>query len=77
MDNVIFDLGLFVFVLIALAVAFGRVLRPRLAEAIPAFIAFFLLLLGLRMVFGGVHDPGFFRVTGTNLFLGHAKKIAG
>jgi hypothetical protein len=44
-------IAIVVFVLI-LAFAFGPTYKANIAWAIPAFIAFFFLLLGLRMIFG-------------------------
>jgi hypothetical protein len=51
-------LGLFVFVLLILAFFFGPTLKAYLAEAVPAFIAFFFLLLGLRMIIGSTGPEG-------------------
>jgi hypothetical protein len=47
-----------VLVLAVLALVFGPTLRANLAEAVPAFIAFFLLLLGLRMIMPAIGPEG-------------------
>jgi hypothetical protein len=57
-------LGLAVFAFLVFGLAYA--LRPaegvgrHLGETVSAFVAFFLLLLGLRMTIGSVHDPEIF-----------------
>lgn len=45
------------FVLLVLAFALGPAFRASLNEAFPSFIAFFFLLLRLRIAFAEFHDP--------------------
>jgi len=63
MAALIFQVAVFLFILTILAVAFVPVLRESPADATRAFIAFFFLLLGLRLMVGSVGGDG-------NLFLG-------
>jgi hypothetical protein len=58
MQSVIFGTGLVVFVLIILAFAFGPILKPYFTETVPAFIGFFFLLLGLRMMLSPTGPEG-------------------
>ncbi len=51
-------IGAIVLLVVLLAFAFGPVIRAHINEALPAFIAFFLLLLGLRMVFTSAGPEG-------------------
>jgi predicted Na+-dependent transporter len=46
-----------VFLLIGLTFAFGPSRAPVLLDALRAFVAFFFLLLGLRMTFSSIRDP--------------------
>lgn len=50
----------FVLLLIVLALAFGPTLRAHLAETVTAFIAFFFLLFGLRIMMSPFGPEGSF-----------------
>ncbi len=56
----IFILTLLAFVLIALGFKFAPLLKVSFAEALGVFVAFYLLLLGLRFMVASTVDDGIF-----------------
>jgi hypothetical protein len=55
----IIGIGAVILLLLGVAFAVGPIKggRPPAVEAVFAFVALYFVLLGLRSMFGGVHDP--------------------